>query len=324
MDRVNSFTSVSGEFLLSGDSATMKIGILGYKLLNRLDPKFWDGFRNKVAECSFTDPQLAAKFFPYQAQSRSFILPMSAPRTDIGADLPVPPEELWYGYARTPDEYLAHGQGRVDQVREILETTGFKLNPGQRILDFGCGSGIMLRWFTDIAQTGEAWGADIFGPATVWCEHHLSPPFKFVTNTSFPHLPFEDCYFDFIYADSVFTHIADLAEAWLLELKRIVRPGGRLLISVHDNETIKCVLDENMGSRYFYDLLTAFDKETRFRSVGFSMFAINRTPGPGDIGQAQVVYDREYLRRHWGNYLKIITTVPRIYGWYNTAFVLEK
>src|SRR5215471_3790568 len=254
----------------------MKIGSLGYKLLNRLDPKFLDGFRNKVAEYSFADPQLAAKFFAYQARSRSFILPKSAPGTNIGADLPVPPEELWYGYAQTPEEYLAGGQRRVDQVREILDTTEFKLNPGQRILDFGCGSGIMLRWFTDIAQTGEAWGADIFGPAIVWCEHHLSPPFKFVTNTSFPHLPFEDCYFDFIHAGSVFTHIADLAEAWLLELKRILRHGGRLFITVHDNETIKCILDENMGYLYTrdqYDLLAAFDNETRFRSVGFSMFA---------------------------------------------------
>jgi len=45
----------------------------------------------------------------------------------------------------------------------------------------------------------------------LWCQQRMSPLFKFATTTSFPHLPFEDGYFDFVYAGSVFTHITDLA-----------------------------------------------------------------------------------------------------------------
>ena len=49
---------------------------------------------------------------------------------------------------------------------------------------------------------------------------------NFATVTTAPHLPFADGYFDFAYCSSVFTHISDLADAWLLELRRIVRSGG--------------------------------------------------------------------------------------------------
>lgn len=54
-----------------------------------------------------------------------------------------------------------------------------------------------------------------------------TPSFRFVTTTTLPHLPFADGYFHMIHAGSVFTHIADLAEAWLLEIRRVLaRAGG--------------------------------------------------------------------------------------------------
>lgn len=78
----------------------------------------------------------------------------------------------------------------------------------------------MIRWLTKEAKAGEVWGVDIAGSHILWCQQNLPAPFKFATTTSFPHLPFEDNYFDLIYAGSVFTHIADLAESWLLELRQ--------------------------------------------------------------------------------------------------------
>jgi SAM-dependent methyltransferase len=49
-----------------------------------------------------------------------------------------------------------------------------------------------------------------------------------------PPLPFaEDNSFDLVYAFSVFTHIpAEHQEAWLLEMKRILKPGGFLVCTV--------------------------------------------------------------------------------------------
>jgi hypothetical protein len=53
------------------------------------------------------------------------------------------------------------------------------------------------------------------------------------------------------------------------------------------------------------------------------MFAINRVPGPGFPGQAQVFYDIDYLQQHWGNYLEIISIHPEVYG-PQTAILMKK
>src|SRR5207244_2674608 len=108
-----------------------------------------------------------------------------------------------------------------------------------------------------------------------------------------PPLAFEDRYFDFIYAGSVFTHIADLAEAWLMELRRIVRPGGRLYLTIQDERSIELCMTANHNPPVA-ELLRAYDEESHFMSTGYDFFTINRTPGQGGPGQAQVFYRRDY------------------------------
>ena len=49
---------------------------------------------------------------------------------------------------------------------------------------------------------------------------------------------FSDSYFDLIFTGSAFTHIDDLAEAWLLELRRLLSEKGRVYITIHDRHTI--------------------------------------------------------------------------------------
>jgi ubiquinone/menaquinone biosynthesis C-methylase UbiE len=67
------------------------------------------------------------------------------------------------------------------------------------------------------------WGVDINARHINWCQLNLRPPFSFATTTTAPQLPFEDGYFDLIYSGSVFTQLSDLADAWILELRRVVR-----------------------------------------------------------------------------------------------------
>ena len=63
----------------------------------------------------------------------------------------------------------------------------------------------------------------------------LLPGLPFVQisqNELSPPLGYPDQKFDFVYAISVFTHpSAELQTAWLRELRRILKPGGRLLIT---------------------------------------------------------------------------------------------
>ena len=53
----------------------------------------------------------------------------------------------------------------------------------------------------------------------------------------FPFLPIEDRTFDLISAMSVFTHIDETETSWLLELWRILKPGGIAVVTIHNEDT---------------------------------------------------------------------------------------
>jgi len=53
---------------------------------------------------------------------------------------------------------------------------------------------------------------------------------------SFPHLPFADASFDGVFAFSVLPNSLD-ACAWLLEIRRVLKPDGRLYATVEDEES---------------------------------------------------------------------------------------
>src|SRR6266851_2869045 len=169
---------------------------------------------SKIAELVMRDPHLHEKFYPYEADQEFFIL-LKSSRQDSDRDnigLPMPPQDLWAGYGTTAEYFLNSGNVDVDRMKKILDSSGFRIQDGNRVLDLGCASGRMMRWFDDFADRCEVWGVDISARHVIWCQEHLSPPFNFATVTTAPHLPFEDGYFDLIYCGSVFTHIADLAD----------------------------------------------------------------------------------------------------------------
>jgi SAM-dependent methyltransferase len=177
----------------------------------------------------------------------------------------------------------------------------------------------MIRWLEDHTERGEVWGVDISGAHITWCQQNLSSPFRFATTTTFPHLPFEDNYFDLIYAASVFTHISDLAEAWLMELRRIARPGGRLVRTVDDKHTLELVFDPEWASAhpdanppgYVQDYTRAILSSPESREILEQDFAV-ATIGRGPV--SQVFHDASYLCQHWGSYLKVHSITPEPMG----------
>src|SRR5207244_2931679 len=99
------------------------------------------------------------------------------------------------------------------------------------VLDFGCGCGRVTRYWNDFG--GEVSGSDVSAKAVAWCRANLTFA-RFEVNRLAPPLAFPDEQFDLVYALSVFTHLTEeLQLAWRDELRRVLRPGGRLFVTTH-------------------------------------------------------------------------------------------
>ena len=57
-------------------------------------------------------------------------------------------------------------------------------------------------------------------------------PLKAFVNRDVPPLDVADDTYDLVYAFSVFTHLTDSWSAWLLELHRVLKPGGLFVVTI--------------------------------------------------------------------------------------------
>ena len=154
------------------------------------------------------------------------------PRPDDG--LPVPPPALIVRVAGTPDPgwFLESGRLAAEAICDALERDGAPVDALNAILDFGCGSGRVTRRWARLRGVS-VYGSDRDERAIDWCKRNL-PFAEFETNGLAPPLAFDDDAFDLVYALSVLTHLPEeLQLLWLRELHRVLRPGGRLLVTTH-------------------------------------------------------------------------------------------
>ena len=141
---------------------------------------------------------------------------------------PLPPRRLMVRVAGTADAewFLRSGRAAYDAI-----TAHVPLQGNESILDFGCGCGRVTRYWADF--DGSVAGSDVSRKAVDWCRDNLAFA-SFLHNGLAPGLDADDATFDLVYALSVFTHLtSDLQLAWRDELRRVLRPGGRLLITTH-------------------------------------------------------------------------------------------
>jgi SAM-dependent methyltransferase len=158
------------------------------------------------------------------------------------APLPVDRDrEVYYGDFHL--NYWLMGLGDFMLIQEIANKSGVPLKSGARFFDFGCASGRVLRQFIFQAEEVNAYGCDIERNNIRWIKKHLPPKAIVFQNTILPSLPIPDNFMDFIYAGSVFTHISDFEDAWLLELRRILRPNGVAFLTVHTDRTWALLAD---------------------------------------------------------------------------------
>jgi len=157
-----------------------------------------------------------------------------------------------YGFAAAPpamlrfrvselvelEPFFTVGRDAARNLDRCLAEAGTPLQTFRSILDFGCGCGRVTLWMAQMVSGAELFGTDTDAEAIAWCRDHL--PARFGVNAPLPPLQYGDAAFDLIYAVSVFTHLdEDRQLEWLRELRRVLRPGGTLLFTVHGEQVWK-------------------------------------------------------------------------------------
>lgn len=181
----------------------------------------------------------------------NFADPAALVETAPGESLPVPAGVLRYLVAGTDDLAWFLGAGKLGcrTLDDLLAKQGRTVASCPRILDFGCGCGRVIRHLKGLPGV-KIHGCDSNSRAIQWCERNLDFA-GFKVNGLEPPLPYADSSFDLIYAFSVFTHLTGpLQGRWMDELRRVLVPGGLLIVTVHGD---KCAEGLTPAERADYD-----------------------------------------------------------------------
>ena len=115
-----------------------------------------------------------------------------------------------------------------------LEASGLDLAHRLDVLDFGCGSGRLLAGWYALAGEHALAGCDINGELIGWAREYLPASLDLRVTALQPPLPYPDRSFDVVFVVSVFTHLSLASQRrWVDELRRILRPGGAALLTLH-------------------------------------------------------------------------------------------
>lgn len=267
----------------------------------------------RLDSLSLHNPYIAGKLLP--ARDSTVLKPGDLPSARDG--LPVPPADLLYGYS--PQQYLDTGREDVATMLDMIREAGGDPESFRMVLELGSGPARMLRAMPRHPD-GEFWGVDISASHIRWCQNYLPPPMRFATITTAPHLPFEDNVFDLTYAGSVFTHIDALADAWMLELRRVTVLGGYVYATVHDEHSLDVLLtrmrhDPDHSS--FVRGIVKFMRRTNITNKPYRQFAFGVDP------ESQVFHDLEDLVERWSLVLDPVSTRREAYA-YQTGVLLRK
>lgn len=210
-----------------------------------------------------------------------------------------PPKHLQYRSVGSfvPD-FIESGYRAFNTFQNVLQSSANKnILTCEKILDFGCGCGRIIRSLRNNLSAGYLYGTDIDPDVIAWLKENYKGMAEFSVN---PHLPptlYADEMFDLIYSVSIFTHLPeDMQFAWLNELKRIAKPGAYLIFTTH-----------RQNQHYIWSLTP----QKIFEEKGFYYDAeVDWAPEGLPSFYKIAFHSEEYIRKEWSKYFNVLNFFP--------------
>jgi SAM-dependent methyltransferase len=214
-----------------------------------------------------------------------------------GTSAYLPPAEMRYrvGSSLDANEFVDTGAKCAADIQSALQKVDLDLGSFMRILDFGCGCGRTLVHMKRLAPNAQFAGIDIDAKAIEWCRGNLDFA-SFSLSKESPPVDYAADSFDFIYVISVFTHLdEDYQFRWLEELRRIAKPGGVLLLTLHAAKN---------GQGFFFE-----------RSYEEGLFP---------AWYQNAYHSREYVFENFAKYFQVLGYFPHSMNNHQDVVVLRK
>lgn len=154
------------------------------------------------------------------------------------------------------------------------------LQPGHRVLDLGCGTGINMDWLRE--QRVSAFGLD---PSLEMIRRARDKGHSVIRGTAV-RLPFRGETFDLVYSFKVLPHVEATEDA-IDEVHRVLKPGGIAVLECYNpcsiRGFIKCVLrpglsvSKELTEKQIYTRFDRPGKMRRYLKPGFSIIASRGT-----------------------------------------------
>ena len=180
-------------------------------------------------------------------------------------------EELW---ERLPDDVTP--PDRALRLRFALDNVG----PEDRILDLGSGAGDLT---AELHRAGaRALGVEV-AEAAVRRARARHPGLEFRLAPIDGPLPLADGEVDVVWSSEVIEHVADTAR-WLSEVRRVLRPGGRLVLTTPNHGRLRLAVgglerySEPLGDHLH--LYTARSLRTVLTEFDFQPVQVRAAGGP--------------------------------------------
>jgi ubiquinone/menaquinone biosynthesis C-methylase UbiE len=231
-----------------------------------------------------------------------------------------------------PVGYELFKENGEEFLQHYVEIGGLK--PNERMLDVGSGIGRKtLPLVSYLDKSGSYEGMDIVEQGINWCAQRYTPNFP---NFRFQLIdvynkwynpagtqqareykfPFADGEFDFLVMNSVFTHmLSDDVENYLSEVQRVLKPGGRSLISFFllNTESLKLIEEgkSTQDLRYDFGPAKALSAEIPEDSIGFDETYVKDLYGKRGLQIKDIHYGSWCGRKDYLSYQDLVLAIKQ-------------
>jgi len=229
-----------------------------------------------------------------------------------------PPESIQVGMVGSSNQQaLQEGFNFYRAVRETCLEHGEKWTGKGHLLDFGTGWGRYARIFMKDFRPENVTGVDVDAKYIQICRDTF-PYGTFKTVNPLPPTELINSSFDLIIAYSVFSHLSEhVANAWIMEFSRILKPGGIVAITTQGRSLLQVC--EQLREQDVYDhpwhqnLARSFlDREACEAAYDRGEFLYSATGG-GDVRTPELYGEAlippGYVERNWCKNFELLSFI---------------